>query len=213
MIKNTRKVLIAFYLTSAFAIFAHPHMKLESRVQLDFDGDKIIGFYSEWELDKFFSSDILLGYDYDGNKSFDSAENKDVFNNAFISLKDYNFFTYIRVGNKRVSPESVSDFSVKVTPENNVVYRFYTSLKDIDSRDFYISIYDFSYYCVCVYKDKKTITDINNSNNIKYKTKIEKNENYPVFYDPYAPPGDLTIYTKMKPGLEEAIIKEIHVTY
>ena len=58
---------------------------------------------------------------------------------AFINMENYGFFLYFREGDKRVSPEEVSDFSVRVQ-DQSVVYRFFVDLDMISGRDFSLSV-------------------------------------------------------------------------
>lgn len=187
-------------------------MQILSRSIFNFKNDKIEGVWSEWEFDAYFSADIIMGYDINVDGEFDEIETEEIYNNAFISLKDFNYFTFIRVGNDRTSPKSVSDFSVYIDDNKNVVYRFYISLEFLGKTDFYLSVYDFTYFCACFYQEVKPVSFLGGEN-ISPVFSIDKNEDFPIYFDPYAAPGDTTVHTEWKKGLNTLVIKEIHVEY
>lgn len=193
-------------------IYSHPHMQILNRTSFEFNEDKIKGVWLEWEFDAYFSADIIMTYDINEDGIFDDKETIDVYNNAFISLKDFNYFTYIRTGDKRISPEEVKDFSVFTDDEKNLVYKFYVPLDYLDVNEFYLSVYDFSYFCACFYQEVEPVIFMN-SDNFEPSYNIAKNEEYPIYFDPYAGPGETTVYTEWEEGLNEIVVQEIHVKY
>jgi ABC-type uncharacterized transport system substrate-binding protein len=61
-------------------------------------------------------------------------------------LRKYGFFTLLRLGGSRESPESVSSFSAAIR-DGRVVYRFYVSVAGKGyGRDFYVAVFDTTYY-------------------------------------------------------------------
>lgn len=191
---------------------AHPHMQIMVNTTFKFDNDKISGVWEEWEFDAYFSADMVMSFDLDEDSKFDDKETEEVYNNAFISLKDYNYFTFIRVGDQRITPDRVDDFSLFIADNGALVYRFFIPLEMINSRDFYLSIYDFTYFCACFYQELNPVTFSGNEGFIP-KYSIGKNEEYPIFFDPYAGPDDTTVHTEWKKGLNKLVIEEIYVTY
>ena len=187
-------------------------MQILARTTFEFQEDKIEGAWLEWEFDAYFSADIIMGFDLDQDGMFNKAETLEVYNNAFISLKDFNYFTFIRVGDKRISPDSIRDFSLYITDENMIVYKFFIPLTYLESNDFYLSIYDFTYFCACFYMEENPVI-FTGEKNITPNFSIDKNEKYPIYFDPYAGPNDTTVHTEWKKGLTKLVIKEIHVTY
>lgn len=207
-----KKIILILILGMSSYIFSHPHMQIMTRSSFEFEDERIKGVWLEWEFDAYFSADIVMTYDINEDGTFDEVETKDVFSNAFISLKDFNYFTYIRVDEKRTSPKEVSDFSVFKDTNNNLIYKFYVPLDYLDVNEFYLSVYDFSYFCACFYQEKEPVSFIN-SNDMNPVFNIAKNEDYPIYFDPYAGPGETTVYTEWEKGLNEVVVKEIHVKY
>lgn len=205
-----KKFLILLLFLYSFSLYSHPHMLLHSRTTFDFEYDKLKGVWLEWEFDAYFSADIIMSYDINSDGIFDIEETIDVYNNAFISLEDYGYFTYIRVGDKRNSAKEVKEFSVFTSNDESVVYKFYIDLKHITAKEFYLSVYDFTYFCACFYQEEAPVV-FSNPGKLTPTYEIKKDNDTPIYFDPYAGPNDTTIHTKWKKGLSEIVIQEIHV--
>ena len=169
----------------------------------------------EYRFDRYFSADIIYGFDQDGNGIFDEAETLDIHDHAFINMENYGFFLYIRQGDLRVSPEAVTHFSPRIEGDF-IIYRFYVDLPSLlqngEAKEFYLSVFDTTYFCACSYEEDGPVLFSGTSpESADYS--IVKNEYYPVYYDPAAPAGDDTVHKKWKPGLETAYPEEIRVVY
>ena len=208
-----KKVLAAcaFLALSLPTIFAHPHVSLDARLQFEFDGKECRGFWVDWTFDAFFSATVINDFDANGNGRFEPAEIQKVYNGAFINLHKYGFFTLIRKGDKRTSPEAVENFSATVR-DNRLVYRFFVPLDGKEyGRDFSVAIFDKTYYCAVRYpEDAVTITQSSEGASSPVWAR-EVNKTYPVYYNPAGATTDMTAYSKWKPGLLTAYPEEIHV--
>ncbi|MGP1594642.1 MAG: DUF1007 family protein [Treponema sp.] len=191
---------------------AHPHLFITAQVEFVWKDKLLAGAYQTWVFDRFFSADILQGFDLDNDGVFSPAETKDVYENAFIHVKNYYYFTFIREGEKRSTPNAVSQFSVS---QNNgiVSYRFYTDLSSYKSRSLYFAVYDYTFYCDFRYKETNPVLFTGHEAAVKPHYTIIQNKNYPVYYDPYDTADVMTVYYKWKPGLEIYYPKEILLTY
>lgn len=208
-----KKVILCAYIFISFSIiYSHPHMQILNRSVFDFKDDKIVGVWLEWEFDTYFSSDIIMTYDLDSSGDFNKKEIEDIYNNAFIALKDSNYFTYIRTGDKRSSPTEVSDFTPYITDSGDLVYKFYIEFDESIGRNFYLSIYDFTYFCACFYQEEDPVL-FNNIGSNKPKFSIVKKEDKPIYFDPYAGPDEKGVFKEWREGLSEVVIKEIHIEY
>lgn len=208
-----KKILIILITLLSSQLFAHPHMMIINRSTFDFQDNKIKGVWSEWEFDSYFSADIMMSFDINEDKLFDLEETKQIHDNAFIALKDFNYFTFIRTDSKRTSPEEVTNFSVYIADNNNIVYKFYVPLEYLgETKDLYLSVYDFSYFCACIYQENDPVL-FENIGGLSPEFDIAENEDYPIYFDPYAGPDNQTVYTEWKKGLTKIIVKEIHVKF
>ncbi|ULQ58686.1 DUF1007 family protein [Brucepastera parasyntrophica] len=196
-----------------FSAAAHPHMFFSCTAEFIWEGEKLKGVYQEWTLDQFFSADIIRAYDRDMDGKFNTAENRDVYNNAFINLRHYYFYTFIRQGKTRTSPPSVSEFTAS-QKNNLLVYRFYVDLTQFDSsQELFIAVYDYTFFCDIAYPEKDPIRLVHNSSIVHPKYEIVENKNFPVYYNPIGAIDDTTIYYEWKPGLQTYYPREIRIYY
>ncbi len=209
--KRILPVLILNLLPAAF-LFAHPHMLVFASCELEFDGDALRGFWVELEFDSFFSGEIIWGYDEDGNRIFDERETANLYGTAFSSLGEYNYFVFLREGAKRFSPERVESFSARCEGPEKLFYRYFIPLEGGVGRDFFIAIYDFSYFCAVRYQEEDYILRSGTEPG-GFGYDLEENRDYPVYYNPKGKVTDKTLYDRWAPGLNTFIPVEIHVTY
>ena len=212
MNKIKKLLAILIFLSTATLATAHPHMFISTTEEFVFTDNKLQGLWMEWTFDSYFSADIDFYYDWDNNNYFDKAETEEIFNNAFMNLENYNFFTFIRQGATRTTPQEVHNFSCRQNKEGILTYRFYIDLSSYEGKEIYISIYDFTYFCNIETKEENIKFTKNNST-VNIEHSIEQNKDYPVYYNPYGPASDNTVYTKWKKGLETFYPLEIHIKY
>ena len=193
-------------------LFSHPHMHFTSGVEFVFASDKLKGANIEWTFDRYFSADIISGYDLNRDGLFNEKETKDVYENAFSYTKNYYYFCFIRQGNRRTSPDTVSSFKVK--QKNGIVsYYFYIDLTKFEQKELFFAVYDYTFFCDITYKKHNGVTFKNASEKLSPSFSITENKNYPVYYNPIGPIDDTRIYYKWKPGLETYYPKEIAIRY
>ncbi len=203
-----------------FPLAAHPHMQLYSQCSLDFTDGELTGLWIQFEFDKFFSSEIIWGYDTDGNGEFDDAETGELKKSVLSSFQDYNYFTFIRLGKERMFPDRAEHFSARYKEEDDLFFRFRIPLDDFPYRDFYIAIYDATFFCACRLNrgdpaafTTETFFRTEGTGIPPVEISIEENDNYPVYYNPQGAVSDMTTYNKWKPGLQTFIPEEIHVQF
>ena len=61
-------------------------------------------------FDDFFSNALIADFDKNKNKAFDPDEVKEHETNAFAALKEYGYFTHIRINAKAVAIVQTRDF-------------------------------------------------------------------------------------------------------
>jgi len=187
-------------------------MHFSSAVEFVFAGNKLKGAYVEWTFDRYFSADIISGYDLNKDGVFNAKETQDVWENAFSYTSNYYYFCFIREENRRSSPTDVSSFKVR-QKDGIVSYNFYIDLSQFTSRELFFAIYDYTFFCDITYKEKNGVLFRYNSSSLRPTFKIIENKNYPVYYNPVGPIDDTRIYYKWKPGLETYYPKEIAIRY
>ena len=190
-------------------IFAHPHIRLYSKIEAEYREDKCDGFWVEWKFDDFFSASVIKEFDKNRNGVFEDKEVKDIYGRAFINLKNYGYFIFLRKDKNRQHPKKVERFTAW-QKDNLLYYKFYVPLEGTDfTDDFHIAVLDRTYYCSIVYMDNPVSVISKSGNMPAYE--ITNNKEYPVYYNPLGAADDLRIYTKWKPGLQTAYPDEVHL--
>lgn len=193
-------------------LFGHPHMFMESSLEFIWNKEKLSGVYVEWIFDQFFSADIINAWDENFDGKFNKTETQNVYNNAFINLQHYYYFTFIRQQSTRYNPEKTHDFSVW---QNNGImhYKFYVDLSSFKEEEIFIAIYDYTFFCDIAYSKTDPVKLTYDPKYVKPKFSIIENKDYPVYYNPMGAIDDTTIYYEYKKGLQTYYPKEIKIFY
>lgn len=202
---------LALVCVSGNMLTAHPHMSIGSRLTFEYEGKVCKGFWVDWIFDDFFSAAIIEDYDTDKNGIFDTAETKEIYNTAFINLKKFGFFVLIREGDRRYSPDTVSDFSAaRKGPE--LSYRFFVALATPPKDgEICVAIFDTTYFCATGFVDNPVRVLQKKGPAPKYE--IAANKKFPVYYNPYGKADDNRVYTKWEEDLETAYPEEVRVYF
>lgn len=105
-------------LTQAAA--AHPHVFIEIRDKIVFDGDgRIAGVKVSWTFDEFYTLWALEGLDTNQNGVYDEPELKTLAADNVTNLKDYSYFTYATIDGQAVTFGDVLDYGI--TYENEML--------------------------------------------------------------------------------------------
>ncbi len=207
--------ILCLSLLSAAAAFAHPHMSLESRAEFVYAGKECVSIRLEWTFDPFFSASIIQEMDADRNGRLDARESENTRNYAFMNLRKYGYFTYIRSGEARVTPERIENFVAKILGER-LVYSFSVPLAGKGyGEDFSVAVFDTTYFCAVLFpppggEPEVTIKQTEPGAPLPRWERVV-NKQYPVYYNPQSPATDGTVYKAWKPGLETAYPEEIRV--
>lgn len=203
-------VLLALALSALVPAVAHPHMSLDSRLEFEFDGETCRGFWVDWTFDPYFSASILQEQDRNGDRKLDPAEIKGVHDNAFINLRKYGYFTYVRTAAGRRSPEKVERFSAEVRGDR-LAYRFYVPVGTAGGVN--VAIMDTTYFCAVRYPEvPATATQLAAGGPIPALRRAVDKKN-PVYYDPSQTSTDNSKHAAWKPGLETAYPEEIGAVF
>jgi ABC-type uncharacterized transport system substrate-binding protein len=102
-------------LTAAFALaacgafthpaFAHPHVWATVRSEILFDADRhITGVRHAWTFDEFYTAMAVQGLDTNGDGKFSAAELEPLAKVNVESLKDFDYFTFVHIGEADMLP-------------------------------------------------------------------------------------------------------------
>ncbi|WGF89176.1 DUF1007 family protein [Marinivivus vitaminiproducens] len=129
---------------------AHPHVWIDTRLDFLFDRNRLTGLNVSWTFDELFSDYVLNDVGYDGGGELSDAQVETIRKNAFFELRQYNFYTDIRIdgGKLALPPERVRDFDVALDG-HQVIYRFRVDLPEpVDTRSHHVTVspYDPEFY-------------------------------------------------------------------
>jgi ABC-type uncharacterized transport system substrate-binding protein len=148
-LRALKRLLLALALLApAAAAEAHPHIWIRASATMQFEDGKITGIRHEWIFVDFFSNALISDFDKNKNKQFDPDEVKELEKNAFVALKEFGYFTHVKVGGKAVTIETTRDFTPTIK-DGKVIYTFVAVLpQPVDPRaaQFAAGVYDHSYY-------------------------------------------------------------------
>lgn len=120
-----KKIIISliFIILSRF-LYSHPHLFIKTAVETVILEGAAKGIKINWEWDKWWSEDVINQCDRDGNGVFGDSEIKLVYDDFFIGIKDFNFFTELFVNDKKIKISKVLQFSADINKEKLVSYNF-----------------------------------------------------------------------------------------
>lgn len=193
------------------AAWAHPHMYLTSKAEFVWDKASLSGCWLEWTFDRFFSAD-LMAYDANRDGAFSKDETKKAYDGAFVNLRNYYYFTFIRQGKKRSNPKGVGDFSVSQR-NGTVTYRFFVDLAECAPGEISLAVYDYTFFCDIRSPSADPVTLTFDPAYVRPSYEIAENKDYPVYYNPLGSVDDTTVYYTWKKGLETYYPREIRITY
>lgn len=208
--KITVLILITVFLTAS--LVAHPHVSILNKAEFIWKDTTLSGVYLEWTFDHFFSSDIISWLDEDKNGQFDARESDLVYNNAFINLQHYYYYTFIRQGTKRTNPSKVTQFKARIE-KGQMIYRFFIDLSSYPKQELYLAVYDYTFFADISYPDNDAVILKFDDAKIKPKFSIVENKDYPVYYNPLGAASDTRVYYKWEKGLQTYYPKEIKISY
>jgi len=204
--------LVLIFLTLSVGLGAHPLLSLTSCFVFVWEGERLSGGYLEWTFDQFFSGDIIQAYDANADKKLSAAEQKLVYQKAFINIENYHFFTFIRQGDKRTNPKSVKEFSAWIKGDV-LVYRFFVDLSAYQGEELYFANYDYTFFFAIPYAESEPVKLRYDPELVDASYEVVENKKYPVYYNPMGAADDTTVYYSWKKGLLTFYPKEIHVKF
>lgn len=139
---------------------AHPHVWVVGATTLHFTQDKLARVGMRWQFDAFFSQ-VLMG-DFDTNKdgTFDDPERAAMKEQVFTSLKDYGYFTHLRIDGKETTFERVENFTTEVE-KGELVYKFDlvpAAPMDLSTSEAQLAMFDPTIYVDIVLGGDKPVT-------------------------------------------------------
>jgi len=132
------------------ASFAHPHVwaTVRSEILLD-DHGQITGVRHAWTFDEFYSAMAVQGLDTNGDGTFSKAELQPLAEVNVKSLKDFDYFTFVHIGDGDALPlKPPQDYSLDYD-KGVITLHFTLPLEkplDAHSQAVTVDVYDPSFF-------------------------------------------------------------------
>ena len=178
---------------------AHPHVFMDNWITVVFDEKGLAGFEIRWAFDDMFSSMIIMDFDTNHNRRFEASEIREIKKCAFLNLREFDFFTHIKIGKKPFKVKYVKDFKAEII-NNMIVYRFFVPchVRAIRQwKDVRISVYDEKYY-TSILPAKPPLT-LKNQGPFEVRHQIRKNKAEAYFFDQIYP-DEASVRFRLKDG-------------
>ncbi len=182
-------LLMPLLLLASFAVrpaTAHPHVWVDSSLELEMDEGKVTGLAVTWRFDDFYSEMVRLDFDQNRDGSLSQKELDALVGISATSLSAHSFFTHLRVGDEQREVKAVKDFYAE-DDGTQILYRFRIPLPepiDVNETPFSIGFFDKGYYVDLTLADKN-ITVPDSACRMVPKEALDQPLYYGIFYPTY----------------------------
>lgn len=155
MVKRRAALLACGILCASDSVaHAHPHVWVSMRSDIVFTDDGLIkGVNLEWVFDDNYTQMALDGLDTDGDGVYSQTELDPLTKENINSLKDYDYFTVMRGGGKKLEIGEVTEFG-QIWSNERLSLHFHVPLKaPVDPRkdEFMVKVYDPDFFIAMDY--------------------------------------------------------------
>lgn len=128
---------------------AHPHVFMDVELSFVFDPQGLAGIQQRWVFDEMFSAQIVDMVDANDDGRLTEAEARKIEQEAFVNLKNFNFFSHVLVDGRKVAFSKATQFVAR--QKNGILsYEFLlpcsVPAQAGAKRHLTIAVYDQSYY-------------------------------------------------------------------
>jgi len=132
---------------------AHPHVFIDGVTDVVFENGKVIGIRQHWTFDNVFSLLLIEDFDANKNRKFDKPEIEALRKGAFAAVREFGYFTHIRLDGKKIAVDRVSEFTASFA-QGRISYSFYVPFaKPVDPKTTKVDLgtYDDTFYVSVTY--------------------------------------------------------------
>ena len=148
---------------SAFAateVAAHPHVWVTMQETVLYDKGTITGLQQTWTFDEIYTQQAIEGLDKNGDGKYDREELKELAKVNIDGLKEFNYFTYAKLGDKSLTFKPPINYWLDYTDKGILTLHFTLPLEQPQSADapgFNFSIFDASYFIAFDFAEKDPV--------------------------------------------------------
>ncbi len=162
-----------FMVLAAPVVTAHPHIWIDSRVEIELEGTRINTVRAHWTFDPFFSQMIIVDYGRPRNGRFSDDQIEAIRRGAFENLRHFDYFTMIRVDDREIPVERVDKFHAYLDEDGALVYQFDVPLNiEVQGRSVAIAMYDETFFTDMVFRDD--YVSVRGGNTLRYRTDLRR---------------------------------------
>ncbi|MCD6433290.1 MAG: DUF1007 family protein [Sulfurimonas sp.] len=143
-----KKLLV--FLLFTISLFAHPHTFIEVHPTIKVVDGAIKTIHFKWKLDEMTSTILIMELDKNADGKIDKKESAYIRDNYFIILKDYSYYTHIKVKGKLIKFPTPKKF-IATIENHKICYSFSLDEKYI-AKDTIFEFGDTDFYTAMILK-------------------------------------------------------------
>lgn len=159
-------------------IFGHPHTFIEIYPTIKVKDNKTTKIHFKWKMDDMTSSMLIMEFDKNGDGKIDKKENFFIYTNYFLTLKDYNFYTDIKIKDKIQTFPKPKNFKASI--DKYIVSYSFDIEENYNIKDLKIDFGDEDFFIAPILKKKFTkitgakpkITELDNDFYFGYRLEL-----------------------------------------
>lgn len=169
---------------------AHPHVFVTHRVQAVFDTEGLAAFVMEWTFDEMFTALIVADHDADKDGSISPAESAAIKAGAFDNLRDFGYFTHIRIDGEPFPVQGVEGF-VADRVDGRLRYRFTVPCRvaappGAGPKQVMVSVYDPDYYADYWLDEEKPV-QLTGAEPVAVTVDVDESSDVALYYGSFRP--------------------------
>ncbi|SIQ87139.1 ABC-type uncharacterized transport system, substrate-binding protein [Alkalispirochaeta americana] len=178
-------ISVLFLVVSGTSLGAHPHIWVDSRIEVRVAEASLEAVRAYWTFDPFFSEMILFDYGRPQGEggAFTAVQVEAIRQGAFENLRHYGFFTILRVDGERRTVERVENFSTFLDDEESLVYAFDIPLRipvSSAGTELAVSMYDETFFTDMMFSDP--YATVSGDHQVRYrKERIREVHSIPIW--------------------------------
>ncbi|HVP18591.1 MAG TPA: DUF1007 family protein [Spirochaetia bacterium] len=189
MILRRSALALVFAVAAASAAFAHPHVFINNKMTLLFDGKVLKGLTFRWAFDDMFSEMILTDFKPDVDGNFSARVTGQIKSGAFDNLENYHYFLAFLVGKKPLKKIRIEQFTPSVVEGKQLVYSFFVPLDlpvSAEEQTVRVTVYDDTYFVAFDLMHADDVA-VKGDQGVSVGLSIEKTKVKPVWPGQYMP--------------------------
>jgi ABC-type uncharacterized transport system substrate-binding protein len=149
--------------TTVSPALAHPHVFINNKMTVVFDGGTLKGVTFRWKFDEIFSATLLASFRPDADGNYGAKATASIKSFAFDNLKNYHYFLAFFIGKSALKNIRIEQFAPSVVDGKTIVYSFFVPL-DLrvkpEEQSVSVTVYDDTYFVAfdLMHTDDVTIT-------------------------------------------------------